>query len=97
MSVQCIGSVLTATLLTCNLRDGFRLALTPGPLVDDLLNRESDCESSSAESNGSDEPGGYSQQARVMWPSMSHAGSGVSPKQLEGLLEQPPGSVLSFS
>ena len=97
MSVPCIGAVLTAVLLTCNLREQFGLHLTPSPSVGNLQNGEAESESDSGDSNGSTEPGGFSQEVRDKWPTISHAGSGVSPKDLEGLLRQPPGTVLSFS
>ena len=96
MSVPCIGAVLTAILMTCDLQfDHFRLPLSPGP--------QQSCMSSGSElghddndddSNGSTEPGGYSAEVRKMWPSISHAGSGYSPRELESFLDEPEGSVL---
>lgn len=83
MSVPCIGAVLTAVLLTCNLREQFGLHLTPSPSVGNLQNGEAESESDSGDSNGSTEPGGFSQEVRDKWPTISHAGSGVSPKDLE--------------
>ena len=95
MSVPVIGAVMTAALLTCDLRDCFRLPLTPSPLSLVGSGDSEGSSSSSGDSNGTDEPGGFSNEVRLMWPSVSHAGGGFSPRALQAFLQQPEGSVLS--
>ena len=90
MSVPCIGAVLTSALLTCNVRECFRVAMTPSPMLQ-MSSHESS--SDDGDSNGSSEPGGYSEAVRQAWPTVSHAGSGFSPKELRNFLQKPGGSV----
>lgn len=87
MSIHCIGATLAAVLLTTDLRDQFQLARTPSPMSK---------VSSEEDSNGSSEPGGFSEAVRKAWPTLAVPGSGYSPQELERFLEAGEGSTFEL-
>ena len=80
MSIPCIGATLAAVLLVTDLRDQFRLPRTPSPMSQVPSESEGN-------SNGSSEPGGFSEAVRRTWPTLAVPGAGYSPQELERFLE----------
>ncbi len=88
MSIPCIGGVLAACLLTSNVRECFRMPLTPGP-------SNSNMSLPNGSETDDDDSDGYSAAVKKSWPNLAYPGSPYSPREIESFMLQPGGSVLS--